>query len=163
MVVFFDAGIKPGPDIFDKAPDFLFSLFLALLFINILVVITLLFTSRFIARIIYIPNRFLGAFIMILAFVGVFSIRNNFIDCAFAAGFGFLGYIFRRLDWPLVPIVLGMVLGSIMIERLTAGAGKIKYWIDLINRPVSGLLASLIIIVILATIASSIYTKMKKS
>ncbi len=162
MVVFFDAGIKPGPDIFDKAPDFLFSLFLALLFINVLVVITLLFTSRFIARIIYIPNRFLGAFIMILAFVGVFSIRNNFIDCAFAAGFGFLGYIFRRLEWPLVPIVLGMVLGSIMIEKLTAGAGKIKYWLDLINRPVSGFLASLIIIVILATIASSIYSRIKK-
>ena len=77
MVVFFDAGIKPGPDIFEKAPDFLFSLFIALLFINILVVITLLFTSRFIAKIIYIPNKFLGAFIMILAFVGVFSIRNN--------------------------------------------------------------------------------------
>ena len=37
MVVFFDAGIKPGPDIFEKAPDFLFSLFIALLFINILV------------------------------------------------------------------------------------------------------------------------------
>ena len=52
MIVFFDAGIKPGPDIFEKAPDFLFSLFLALLFINILVVITLLFTSKFIAKII---------------------------------------------------------------------------------------------------------------
>ena len=68
---------------------------------------------------------------MILAFVGVFSIRNNFMDCAFAAGFGLLGYILRRLNWPLVPIVLGMVLGSIMIEKLTAGAGKIKFCQDI--------------------------------
>ena len=163
MVVFFDAGIKPGPDIFEKAPDFLFSLFIALLFINILVVITLVFTSRFIAKIIYIPNKFLGAFIMILAFVGVFSIRNNFVDCAFAAGFGLLGYILRRLNWPLVPIVLGMVLGSIMIEKLTAGASKIKFWSDIINRPVSGTLAFIIFLVIIVTLISYIRNYNKKN
>ena len=163
MVVFFDAGIKPGPDIFDTAPDFLFSLFIALLFINILVVITLIFTSRLMAKIIYIPNRFLGAFVMVLAFVGVFSIRNNFIDCAFAAGFGFLGYILRRLNWPLVPIVLGMVLGQIMIEKLTAGAGKIKFWLDLVNRPVSGFLSLTIFLVILGTLISYVYNNYKKT
>ena len=99
---------------------------------------------------------------MILAFVGVFSIRNNFLDCAFAAGFGLLGYILRRLNWPLVPIVLGMVLGSIMIERLTAGSSKIKTWVDIINRPISGILAAVIILVILATIVSLIYDNYKK-
>ncbi|MDA7598489.1 tripartite tricarboxylate transporter permease [Alphaproteobacteria bacterium] len=148
MVVFFDAGIKPGPDIFDKAPDFLFSLFLALLVINILVVITLIFSTKLIAKMIYIPNRFLGAFILILAFVGVFSIRNSFVDCAFAAGFGFFGFVLRRLDWPLVPLVLGMVLGSIMIEKLTAGASQTKVWTDLVNRPISGGLAFIIVLVI---------------
>jgi putative tricarboxylic transport membrane protein len=148
MVVFFDAGIKPGPDIFDKAPDFLFSLFLALLVINILVVITLIFSTKLIAKMIYIPNRFLGAFILILAFVGVFSIRNSFVDCAFAAGFGFFGFVLRRLDWPLVPLVLGMVLGSIMIEKLTAGASQTKVWTDLVNRPISGGLAVIIVLVI---------------
>lgn len=159
MVVFFDAGIKPGPDIFENNADFLFSLFIALLIINVLVVITLLVSTRLIARIIYIPNRLLGAFILILAFVGVFSIRNSFVDCMFAAGFGFLGFILRRLDWPLVPIVLGLVLGSIMIEKLTAGAGQIKTVFDLVNRPVSGTLFVVILIVIAVTIVSSLRTR----
>ena len=159
MVVFFDAGIKPGPDIFENNADFLFSLFIALLIINVLVVITLLVSTRLIARIIYIPNRLLGAFILILAFVGVFSIRNSFVDCMFAAGFGFLGFILRRLDWPLVPIVLGLVLGSIMIEKLTAGAGQIKTVFDLVNRPVSGTLFVVILIVIGVTIVSSLRTR----
>ncbi|MEL6808428.1 MAG: tripartite tricarboxylate transporter permease, partial [Pseudomonadota bacterium] len=159
MVVFFDAGIKPGPDIFDNNPDFLFSLFFALLIINVLVVITLLISTRHIARIIYIPNRLLGAFILILAFVGVFSIRNSFTDCMFAAGFGFLGFILRRLDWPLVPIVLGLVLGSIMIEKLTAGSGQIKTVVDLVNRPVSGTLFVVILIVISVTIFTSLRTR----
>jgi len=147
MVVFFDAGIKPGPDIFENHPDFLFSLFSALLIINVLVLITLIFTTRFIAKMIYIPNRFLGAMIMLLAFVGVYSIRNSIIDCVFAMIFGFIGFIFRRLDWPLVPIVLGLVLGSIITERMTAGAGQIKIAADLINRPVSGTLFVAIILV----------------
>jgi len=148
MVVFFDAGIKPGPDIFENNPDFLFSLFSALLVINVLVVVTLLFSTRYIAKMIYIPNRFLGAFIMLLSFVGVYSIRNSLVDCIFASIFGYIGYIFRRLDWPLVPVVLGLVLGSIILERLTAGAGQIKTAVDLINRPVSGTLFVVILMVI---------------
>ncbi|WP_147107558.1 tripartite tricarboxylate transporter permease [Tateyamaria sp. syn59] len=159
MVVFFDAGIKPGPDIFENNPDFLFSLFIALLIINVLVILTLLLSTKWIAKIIYVPNRLLGAFILILAFVGVFSIRNSFADCMFAAGFGYMGFILRRLDWPLVPIVLGLVLGSIMIEKLTAGAGQIKTVFDLINRPVSGTLFAVILIVIAVTITQSLRTR----
>lgn len=155
MVVFFDAGIKPGPDIFENNPDFLFSLFIALLIINVLVIITLLLTTKHIARMIFIPNRLLGCFILILSFVGVFSIRNSFADCMFAAGFGYLGFILRRLDWPLVPIVLGMVLGSIMVEKLTAGASQIKTIADLVNRPVSGTLFVVILGVIIITLISS--------
>jgi putative tricarboxylic transport membrane protein len=157
MVVFFDAGIKPGPDVFENNPDFLFSLFTALLIVNVLVLATLLLSTRYIARMIYIPNRFLGAFIMILSFVGVYSIRNSLIDCIFAVIFGFIGFILRRLDWPLVPIVLGLVLGSIIVERLTAGAGQIKTAVDLINRPVSGTL----FVVILMVIGFIIWTSFK--
>ena len=148
MVVFFDAGIKPGPDIFENNPDFLFSLFTALLIINALVLAALLFLTKYIVKMIYIPNRFLGAFIMILSFVGVYSIRNNLADCVFAVIFGYIGFILRRLDWPLVPIVLGLVLGSIILERLTAGAGQIKTAVDLIYRPVSGTLFVMILMVI---------------
>lgn len=147
MVVFFDAGIKPGPDVFENNPDFLFSLFTAMLIINVLVLLTLLLSTKYIARMIYIPNRFLGALIMILAFVGVYSIRNSLTDCVFAVVFGFIGLVLRRLNWPLVPIVLGLVLGSIIVERLTAGAGQIKSAVDFINRPVSGTLFVVILMV----------------
>ena len=156
MVVFFDAGIKPGPDIFEKNPDFLFSLFIALMIINVLVVVTLLLSTRWIAKMVYIPNRFLGVLILVLAFVGVFSIQNRLEDCMIAAVFGFIGFILRRLDWPLVPIVLGMVLGNIMIERLTAGAGQAVTLVGLFSRWVSGILALVIIGIIIFTIVSLI-------
>jgi putative tricarboxylic transport membrane protein len=156
MVVFFDAGIKPGPDVFENNPDFIFSLFSALLIINVIVLMTLLFSTRYIAKLIHVPNRFLGGFIMILSFVGVYSIRNSLADCVFAVVFGYIGYIFRRLNWPLVPVVLGLVLGSIIIERLSAGSGQIKSAADFINRPVSGTLFFVILLVIGFIVYSSI-------
>ena len=163
MVVFFDAGIKPGPDIFENNADFLFSLFIALMIINVLVLVTLLFTTRWVAKMVYIPNRFLGVLILALAFVGVFSIRNNLEDCMIAAVFGFIGFILRRLDWPLVPIVLGMVLGSIMIERLTAGAGQVVTFVGLFSRWVSGTLAVVILGIIIFTIISVIMERRRGS
>ena len=76
----------------------------------------------------------------------------------FAAGFGYLGYILRRLDWPLVPIVLGMVLGSIMIDKLTAGSSQIKTIADLVNRPVSGTL----FVVILGIVGFAIFSAFRQ-
>ena len=155
--------IKPGPDIFENNADFLFSLFIALMIINVLVLVTLLFTTRWVAKMVYIPNRFLGVLILALAFVGVFSIRNNLEDCMIAAVFGFIGFILRRLDWPLVPIVLGMVLGSIMIERLTAGAGQAVTFVGLFSRWVSGTLAVVILGIIIFTIISVIMERRRRS
>ena len=111
---------------------------------------------------VYIPNRFLGGVILMLSFVGVFSIRNSFADCIFASLFGFFGFVLRRLDWPLVPLVLGLVLGSIMVERLTAGASQITSAADLVNRPVSGLLAGVILVIILATITARIFRRYRR-
>ena len=97
-----------------------------------------------------------------LSFVGVFSIRNSFADCIFASLFGFFGFVLRRLDWPLVPLILGLVLGSIMVERLTAGASQITSAADLVNRPVSGLLAGVILVIILATITAGIFRRYRR-
>jgi len=96
---------------------------------------------------------------MMLSFVGVFSIRNSLADCVFAAVFGYIGYIMRRLDWPLVPVVLGLVLGSIIVERLTAGAGQIRQLSDLVNRPVSGTLAVAIVLILGFIIWTTFKTK----
>ena len=105
---------------------------------------------------IYIPNKFLGSLVMILSFVGVFSIRNSLSDCIFAIIFGYIGYILRRLDWPLVPLVLGLVLGSIILERMTAGASQVRSLMDLVNRPVSSILAISILVVLIFVIWSTI-------
>jgi len=147
-VVFFESGIKPGPDIFHLHSDFVFALLFALFLIHVLVVITLLVGTRLFLKLLSIPNHIAGTFLMMISVAGVYSIQNSITDCLFAVGFGYFGYILRRLDWPLMPALLGLVLGSVMLKKLAAGASEIGTVADLVNRPVAGTLFVVILMVI---------------
>ena len=161
LSVFYVHNVIPGPQLFQNNIDLVYGLYFALILLNVIVMIFLLFSTNLLTKIIRVPTRFLGVMILILSFVGVYSIRNSFVDCIFAVIFGYIGFILRRLNWPLVPIVLGLVLGSIILERLTAGAGQIKTALDLINRPVSGTLFVVILMVMGFIIWTSIRNRRK--
>jgi len=81
----------------------------------------------------------------VLTFVGVYSLRNSIVDCAICSVFGLLGYILKRLQLPIVPIVLGMVLGNIMEQKFRASLARIETPLDFIDRPVS---ATIIVFII---------------
>jgi putative tricarboxylic transport membrane protein len=86
--------------------------------------------------------------ILTLSFVGVFSLRNSLTDCAIASAFGVFGMILKRLNLPVVPIILGMVLGNIMEVKLRAASANISTPLDMFDRPISALLIALILFVI---------------
>ena len=85
-----------------------------------------------------------------LSLVGVYSLRASLVDCAVAAAFGMLGFILRRLELPLVPIVLGMVLGRILDEKFRASLARVETPLDFIDRPVSGTIFAIIAASLLA-------------
>jgi putative tricarboxylic transport membrane protein len=149
LSVFYVHNVIPGPNLFQNHLDFVIALYISLLILNILVLIFLLFSTNSLLKVIEIPSRFLGMSILILSFVGVYSLRNSFTDCAVAAGFGIFGFILKRLDLPIVPIILGMVLGEIMEGKLRTSMMNVKNPIDFINRPIAFILFALIIIVLL--------------
>jgi len=149
LSVFYVHNVIPGPNLFQNHLDFVIALYISLLILNILVLIFLLFSTNSLLKVIEIPSRFLGMSILILSFVGVYSLRNSFTDCAVAAGFGVFGFILKRLDLPIVPIILGMVLGEIMEGKLRTSMMNVKSPIDFINRPIAFILFALIIIVLL--------------
>ena len=149
LSVFYVHNVIPGPNLFQNHLDFVIALYISLLILNILVLIFLLFSTNSLLKVIEIPSRFLGMSILILSFVGVYSLRNSFTDCAVAAGFGIFGFILKRLDLPIVPIILGMVLGEIMEGKLRTSMMNVKSPIDFINRPITFILFALIIIVLL--------------
>jgi putative tricarboxylic transport membrane protein len=148
LSVFYVHNVIPGPQLFQNQMDFVMALYLALLILNVLVLVFLMFSTNLLLQVIRIPTRFLGVMILTLGFVGVYSLRNSATDCAIAAGFGVFGFILKRLNLPIVPIILGMVLGGIMEAKLRTSMARVKTPLDFIDRPIAAIIFAIILIVI---------------
>ncbi|KGF69441.1 membrane protein [Hoeflea sp. BAL378] len=148
LSVFYVHNVVPGPQLFRDHMDFIMALYLSLLILNVLVVIFLLFSTNALIKVTQVPTRFLGMTIMALSFVGVYSLRNSITDCAIASGFGVFGLILKRLGLPVVPIILGMVLGGIMEVKLRASMARIDSPLDFFDRPISVVIILAIVFVI---------------
>ena len=145
LSVFYVHNVIPGPQLFQGQLDFVVALYLALILLNVMVLIFLLFSTNLLLKIIQIPTRFLGVMILTLSFVGVYSLRNSVTDCAIAAGFGVFGLILKRLNLPIVPIILGMVLGGITEVKLRSAMARVKSPLDFVDRPIAAILFLLIV------------------
>ena len=148
LSVFYVHNVIPGPQLFQNQMDFVMALYVALLVLNVMVLMFLMVSTNLVTRIIQIPSRLVGITILLLGFVGVYSLRNSVTDCAMAAGFGVFGLILKRLNLPLVPIVLGMVLGGIMEVKLRSSMPRVSNPLDMIERPIGMIIFALILIVI---------------
>lgn len=148
LSVFYVHNVIPGPQLFQNHMDFVMALYIAMLLLNVIVLVFLIFSTNLLTKIIQIPTRFLGVVILTLSFVGVYSLRNSATDCAIAAGFGVLGLVLKRLNLPVVPIILGMVLGNIMEVKLRSAMARVKTPLDFIDRPIAAILFVLILLII---------------
>ena len=148
LSVFYVHNVIPGPQLFQNNIDLVYGLYFALIALNVIVMVFLLFSTNLLTKIIRVPTRFLGVLILLLSFVGVYSLRNSLTDCMIAAGFGVLGLILKRLNLPIVPIILGMVLGGIMEVKLRSAMPRLKTPLDMIDRPISFILFCMILLVL---------------
>ena len=148
LSVFYVHNVIPGPQLFQNNIDLVYGLYFALILLNLIVMVFLLFSTNLLTRIIRIPTRFLGVLILILSLVGVYSLRNSLTDCMIAAGFGLLGLILKRLNLPIVPIILGMVLGGIMEVKLRSALPRLNTPFDMIDRPIAFVLFAIILAVL---------------
>ena len=156
LSVFYVHNVIPGPQLFQNNIDLVYGLYFALIALNVIVMVFLLFSTNLLTRIIRIPTRFLGVMILILSFVGVYSLRNSLTDCMMAAVFGVLGLILKRLNLPIVPIILGMVLGGIMEVKLRSALPRLKTPLDMIDRPITFILFAIIVIVLVVHVRTLI-------
>jgi putative tricarboxylic transport membrane protein len=148
LSVFYVHNVIPGPQLFQNHLDFVYALYIAMLLLNVIVIVFLIFSTNILVKVIQIPTRFLGVIILTLSFVGVYSLRNSVTDCAIAAVFGVLGLVLKRLNLPIVPIILGMVLGQIMEVKLRSSMARVKTPLDFVDRPIAAILAGLLLLVI---------------
>lgn len=105
-------GLTPGPMLFIERPDFVWSLIASMYLGNVMAVVLVLATVPFFAAILRIPFSIIGPMIVVVCFIGAYTIAGSTLDLWLALPFGILGYVFKKLDYPIAPMVLAMVLGD---------------------------------------------------
>ena len=111
-------GLQPGPLLFTKNKEFVWTLIGSMYIGNIMLLILNLPLVGLWARISLIPYKILGPIILAICVIGAYSPRNTLFDVWVALGFGGLGYIMRKRDWALAPLILGFILGDLFEKYL---------------------------------------------
>lgn len=104
-------GLTPGPMLFATQPDFVWGLIASMYVSNLIGVVLVLATVPMFAALLRIPFTIIGPMIVAICFVGAYTVSNATFDLWLVLIFGLVGYLFSRLDYPLAPLVLAMVLG----------------------------------------------------
>jgi putative tricarboxylic transport membrane protein len=113
----------PGPRLFTEHPEFISGLYVSLFFMNAVVFIYLTFASKYIVNITRVRGRFIGALIFVLGFLGAYSQNYQISDALIALFFSIVGYVMKRNNIPAVPIILGLVLGPVFLNRMRQALG----------------------------------------
>jgi putative tricarboxylic transport membrane protein len=108
----------PGPLLFQQQPDIVWGLIASLFIANIMLVILNIPMIRIFTRILAVPNWALVPVIAIITAIGVYAVHATTFDLFLMVGIGIFGYILRKLDFPLSPILLGFILGGLMEQNL---------------------------------------------
>jgi putative tricarboxylic transport membrane protein len=111
-------GVRPSPFLFQKHPDVVWGLIASMYIGNVMLLILNLPLIAVWVRILATPPRWLFPIVLGVSFVGVYSVNNSAVDLVMATLLGVLGYFMRKLDFPLAPVILGLVLGDLMEQAL---------------------------------------------
>ncbi|MBU2864946.1 tripartite tricarboxylate transporter permease [Reinekea forsetii] len=119
LAMLISLNITPGPLMFTQHADVVWGVIAALLIGNFLLLVLNIPLIGVFVKLLSVPTHFLLPIVTMVAFVGIYSISHSPFDLKFMVAFGVAGYILRKLDIPLVPIILGMLLGPEMEKNLS--------------------------------------------
>ena len=134
-------GIQPGPQVFVTSANMVYTVFASLFISTILMCVFGYMAIRPLVKILDFPESVVSAYIMILCFIGAFSIRSSITDLWLMIAFGAVGYLFKRFQFPIAPLVLGAILGPLAeTSFMTTMISFQNDWTIFFRRPISGTL-----------------------
>lgn len=111
-------GVTPGPQMFQQHPNVVWGLIASMYVGNAMLLLLNLPLVGLFVRLLAVPSWFLIPAVLAVSFIGVYAVNNNPFDLLLMTVFGLVGYVMRRLDFPLAPVLLGLVLGYLMEVNL---------------------------------------------
>jgi putative tricarboxylic transport membrane protein len=114
-------GVRPGPLIMVESPQFVYDVVAMMFFATLGILLYGLVLTRLLVQVLRVPYQVIVPIIFVLCTIGAFAIASRLFDIWVMLGFGVVGYVLRRLNYPMAPMVLGLVLGDLMEKNLRRG------------------------------------------
>ena len=114
-------GLKPGPLLFENNPDMVWTLINSMFIGNIFLVIFNILLVSVLIKVLDTPPKILYPMILILAFIGTYTLNYSVIDFYILIIFGLIGLMMKLLDFPIAPLILAVIVGSDMEQNFRKG------------------------------------------
>lgn len=155
-------GIRPGSgNVFEDSPELIWTLIASMFIGNAILLILNFPLVKGFVQILRIPNWFLMPIILVISYIGVYSVNNSSLDITVMTLFGLIGYFMRKMGVPLAPILMGLILGDDLEQnfRRTLLANDGSYF-AFINNPLDiALVIGVVVVLFLPQIVERVRGK----
>ena len=155
-------NLQPGPLLFENSPDLVWALIASLYIGNVMLLILNLPLIRIWVKLLEIPKPLLYSGILVFATLGVYSLSNSVVDLLVMYAIGILGFFMRRYDFPVGPVILGVILGPLMEAQfrraLSISQGDLSVFV---TRPLSLAILLLAVVALLLPSLPALVTRLR--
>ncbi|HEX6632904.1 MAG TPA: tripartite tricarboxylate transporter permease [Usitatibacter sp.] len=153
-------GLEPGPLLFTSQPEFVWGLIASMYLGNVAGLLVVLATVPLFAAILRVPFSIVAPLIIVVCAVGAYTVHNSMSGVWLMGIFGIVGYFFKKLDYPLAPLVLSLVLGDkaedAFRQTMLASKGSLAiFW----SNPLVGSLTTLALALLLWPLATALWKR----
>jgi putative tricarboxylic transport membrane protein len=155
-------GLQPGPLLFVEQKDFVWGLIASMYLGNLAGLIVVLTTVPLFASILRIPFSIIAPVIVVICAIGAYTVHNAMLDVWLMMLFGVIGYVFKKLDYPLAPLVLALVLGDkaedSFRQAMLVSQGDLSI---MVSNPLVGTITGLALLLLVWPLISRVIAKVR--
>ncbi len=161
-------GLHPGPTLFVEQHDFVWGLIASMYLGNVVSLIVVLATVPLFASILRIPFAIVAPIIVMVCAIGAYSVHNAMLDVVLMLLFGALGYLFKKLGYPIAPLVLAAVLGDkaedAFRQSMLFSDGQLSvFWSNPLVASLTGAALAMLLWPLLARCAGALFRRGRRS
>lgn len=155
-------GLIPGPRLFQEQTSFIYTIIFLMIFANLLILAIGLSTAKASFKILKIPKEIIWVTVVVLCILGSYAINNSAFDVYVTIASGVVGFVFRRMKFPLGPLILGILMGKIiepnLRRTLIISEGS---WLVFLTRPISAIMIGISVLSFLWPLISGMLKRKK--
>lgn len=151
LAAMFIHGVRPGPLIMIENPEFVFRVVAMVLLASLAMLILGLSMVRWLVKVLQVPRTKLMPIVFVLCVIGAFALESRLFDIRIMIAFGVIGFLMREMDYPVAPLILGIILGTILDTNLRRALvladGDLS---PFFTRPISAVLIALTLFIVVS-------------